>query len=199
MSWPPPVGKFAGPVGVSAATAWLAKLATASKSNVVVVALAAITVASIIAVCLPKIIDSLARRRQTIIREKKTAEFVDKEAETRHQIAMAGLNPEKTDSAKEMLRSLAVNPVVPKEQQRSDATYREWLSSNKPSVRSPGKPRSVRRKPWPSKGSHVVRGEPDLSETETAIAQAETVVAEAAKTAIVEVAETVAAEAAEGD
>lgn len=154
MEWPPipSVGKIVRTAGVSTVAgggaALLAELAAASKNTVVVVALTVITVAPVLISFLPKIIESIAKlidaitkRRQTIIREKNTSEFLLKEATARHVIAVAGLDPEKTDSAERMLRGLGVNPVVPKEQQRSDGTYREWLKSDKP--------RTVSRKPRP--------------------------------------------------
>lgn len=158
MEWPsiPSVGKIARTAGVSTVAGGgaglLAELAAASKSTVAAVALTVIIVAPVITGYMPKIIesiaklvDSLAKRRQAIIREKNTAEFLLKEATARHEIAKAGLDPEKTAASKEMLWALAVNPVVPKDQQRSDATYLELL---KPS----DKPRSVSRKPRPPKG-----------------------------------------------
>jgi hypothetical protein len=152
----PPVGKIGRTALVSTvaggSAGLLSELAAASKSTVEVVALTVIIVAPVITSYMPKIIesiaklvDSLAKRRQMIIREKNTAQFVLSENEARHEIAKAGLEPEKTASAKEMLWALAVNPAVPKDQQRSDATYLELL---KPSHR----PRSVSRKPRPPKG-----------------------------------------------
>jgi hypothetical protein len=164
MSWSPvpSLGKIARTVGLSTAAGGsagvLTDFATASKSTVTILALTVIIVFAMITSCLPKILGSLAERRKVIVREKNSAQFMTKEADVRHQIAIAGLDPEKTESAKEMLRSLAVNPVVPKDQQRSDPTYREWLTPS-------DKPKSVNRKPRPPKDEHVPpKGDPPKSE-----------------------------------
>src|ERR1700733_15241672 len=107
MAWPPiqSVGKIARTAGGSAGL--LTDFAAASKSTVAVMALTVIIVSAMIISCLPKIVESLSQRRKVIIREENIAQFVLKEADTRHQIAVAGLDPDKTDSAKEMLWSLA--------------------------------------------------------------------------------------------
>ena len=137
MSRPPipPVSKIARSAGVATATsgsASLAAFAAASKSTVAVGALTVLIVASAIAICLPKIFESIYKRRAAVIREKNIAQVLRKEADTRHELAVAGLDPSKTEQAKEMLRQLAITPALPKDQRLSDETYRELLKPGGP-------------------------------------------------------------------
>jgi hypothetical protein len=143
MSWPPipSVSKIARTVGVSTAAgggaALLADLTAASKSTVAVMALTVIIVSALIISSLPKIVDSIYSRRATIIEKKNIGRVLCKEADTRSMVAEAGLDPDKTEAAIGILRQLAINPALPKDQRLSDETYRELLTLRPKEVGGP--------------------------------------------------------------
>jgi len=124
MSWPPIPS-----AGKTVRTAWvtamggsagvLAHLAAASKSTVTVVVLVTLVIASPIVISLPKIVESIYKRRPAIIREKGIARVLRSDAATRRKLALAGLDPEKTEQAERMLRLHAITPALPKDQRLS--------------------------------------------------------------------------------
>ena len=143
MSWPPipSVGKTVRTAWVAAASGTageLAHLAAASKSTVTVVVLVVLVITSPIAISLPKIVESIYKRRPAIIREKSIARMLRNDAATRRRLALAGLDPEKTEQAERMLRLHAITPALPKDQRLSDDAYRELLK--------PDMSRSISRK-----------------------------------------------------
>jgi len=150
VPWPSiqSVGKIAGVAIAAGGGAGLAKLAAASKSTVAVVALTVIIVSAIIISGLPKIVDSIYKRRAAIIEKENIGQVMRREVDMRRRIAEAGLDPDKTESAIAMLRQLAINPVLPKDRRLSDETYREWLRLDKP--------KSVNGKLQPPKGGVVL-------------------------------------------
>jgi len=153
MSWPPIPS-----AGKTVRTAWvaatggsagvLAHLAAASKSTVTVVVLVVLVITSAIAISLPKIVESIYKRRPAIIREKSIARMLRSDAATRRRLALAGLDPEKTEQAEKMLRLHAITPALPKDQRLSDDAYRELLK--------PDRSRSFSRRPPPIKGGGVL-------------------------------------------
>jgi hypothetical protein len=134
MSRPPiqSVGKIARAAGMSTAAGGsaglLADLPAASKSTVTVIALTVIIVSAMIISSLPKIVDSIYQRRPAILKMK----ILREETGILRKIAVAGLDPEKTESALKILRQIAINPALPKDQRLSDETYRELLKPETP-------------------------------------------------------------------
>lgn len=146
MAWPPiqSVGKIARAAGMSTAAGGsaglLGDLAAASKSTVAVLALTVIIVSAMIISSLPKIVDSIYQRRAAILERK----ILREETGMRREIAAAGLDPEKTESALKILRQVAINPALPKDQRLSDETYRELLKPETPAGEGcPPDPRSA--------------------------------------------------------
>ena len=119
------VRKISGVAGVSTAigggAGLLAHFAATSKNTAAVIAVTVIIVSAMIISALPKIL----AQRPAILSKK----ILRKEANTRAEIAKAGMEPGKAAAAVNILRQLAITPPLPEDQRLSDETYRELLKS----------------------------------------------------------------------
>ncbi len=119
---------------------WLAATASAARTNAILVA--AIAAGVMIANSLPKIVESLYRRRPEIIQAKsdKKAKIITAKSEAKaliirtkvqSDVLRAGVEPGKTESAAEMLRMHSLNADLPEGRRLKDDPLAKLLTVHK--------------------------------------------------------------------
>jgi hypothetical protein len=122
------IATWTGLIAGSGGAGTLAALALVHKPGTTVIAAGAATVAFAAHAAgsagksLPGIIAAISNLLTSRIRVKADADVTRTLAETRADLARAGLDPAHTAQAAEMLRALSANPDLPKERRPTDET-----------------------------------------------------------------------------
>jgi hypothetical protein len=155
MPWSSPTGKIVGRIGptVGGGTGgWLAIIATAPRTSTVI-AVAAVLVMAMIGNCLPKIFESIFKRRAQIIKVKgearaaqitatsnaetaliqatSEAEALRLRTQTRTALLRLGADPFRAEQAAEMLRLQALDADLPEGHRMSDEALAKLLAASK--------------------------------------------------------------------